>query len=553
MFPGPNTPVASRTPIKERKPVGVKVDIVASGGERWIRVNTWGIKVLHYCNMLTYSKVRTKNSRLLVEFREQDSYLTDSGDESDSECTMQKPLSVLDNSVLRMGQSLLEAAKASVSDETQRIPRITLRLTRLIPDSSSLSELVQMGLKILDSDLPAKARLDTDQRIGQTLRELLKIGLDVELGELPLQKMSDVYLETDPAPKHLFPTQKINVDLSVLLALLSDIAHSPLPVSTEDAHVRYIPTLEERERSRHRREKQRHLLSVVKAGKEGGKPDKIARKNDSAVEKDERSGLEFSAGQLERQVVQEMEFGFIEEIRRRLDASERLLLNSAEFWTTKDARDRCLRIVEKIGGPKERQRANALFWGSGPRLLLGPEYVSLDEAQDAYWNTSRYSKNYLPLIPVRVWNDQALESQELAKRASFWAGLERSCRRLLSQGSVDHPRALPDYACQAACVSSSQLEEQADKQDNESTEGEIQRAPVMKANPRLTVHTVDTLLCGTVRGCTTLTSNRSSVREILKESIRETVALGKATDDAAIWLVDPRSLAEGMRGDNTQE
>lgn len=471
---------------------------------------------------------------------------------------MQKPLGVLDNSVLRMGQLLLEAAKASVSDETQRIPRITLRLTRLIPDSTSLSELVQMGLKILDSDLPAKARPETDQRIGLTLRELLKIGLDVELGELPLQKMSNIYLETDPAPKHLFPTQKINVDLSVLLALLSDIAHSPLPVSTEDAHVRYIPTLEERERSRLRREKQRHLLSVVKAGKEGGKSNKSASKNDGAVEKDERTGLDFSVGQLERQVVQEMGTGFIEEIRRRLHASERPLLSSAEFWTTKDARDRCLRIVEKIGGPKERQRANALFWGSGPRLLLGPEYVSLDEAQEVYWNTSRYSKNYLPLIPVRVWDDQALEPQELpsdSKRALFWTGLERSCRRLLSQGSVDHPRALPDYACQAAHDSSSQPEEQVDKQDYESTDGEIQRAPVMKANPRLTVHTVDTLLCGAVRGWTTLTSNRSSVREILKESIRETVAssTGKATDDAAIWLVDPRSLAEGMRGDSIQE
>lgn len=40
MFPGPNSPAASRSPIREKKPVGVKVDIVASGGERWIRVNT---------------------------------------------------------------------------------------------------------------------------------------------------------------------------------------------------------------------------------------------------------------------------------------------------------------------------------------------------------------------------------------------------------------------------------------------------------------------------------------------------------------------------------
>lgn len=514
-----------------------------------------GIKVLHHYDLLTHPKIRMKNSRLLVEFREQDSYLTDSGDELDTECTTQKPLAVLDTSVLRMGHSLLEAAKASVSDETQRIPRITLRLTRLTPDSTSLSELEQMGLKILDPDLHAKAKSETDQRIGITLRELLRSGLDVELGELPLQKMSNIYLETDPVPIYFSPTQKINVDLSVLLALLSDIAHSPLPASIDDAHVRYIPSMEERERSRLRREKQRQLLSVMKAEKGGGKSEKKVCKDDSEFEKD--AGLKFSAGQLERQVLQEMEFGFIEGIRRRLDASERSSLDSTEFWTTKDARDRCLRIVEKIGGPKEKQRANALFWGSGPRLLLGPEYVSVDEAQEVYWGTSRHSKNYLPLIPIRVWDDQAVKTQVLpsnSKRAPFWSGLERSCRRLLSQGSVDHPRALPDYACQAAHVSSSQFEEQVDKQDYEPTDGEIQRAPVMKANPRLTVHTVDTLLCGAVRGWTTLTSNRSSVREILKESIRETITspTERATDDAAIWLVDPRSLAEGMRSDSSQ-
>ena len=82
----------------------------------------------------------------------------------------------------------------------------------------------------------------------------------------------------------------------------------------------------------------------------------------------------------------------------------------------------------------------------------------------------------------------------------------------------------------------------------------------MKTNQRLTVHTVDTLLCGAARGWTTLTSNRLSVREILKESLREAGEAERdlpegdggekeGADVAAIWLVEPRSLAEGLRSD----
>jgi hypothetical protein len=75
----------------------------------------------------------------------------------------------------------------------------------------------------------------------------------------------------------------------------------------------------------------------------------------------------------------------------------------------------------------------------------------------------------------------------------------------------------------------------------------------MKANSRLTSHTVQSLLWGAQLGYTTLTANRTSVRVILKEMVTRTNgALNDCGDirsdhTAAIWLVDPRSLAEGLR------
>jgi len=95
-------------------------------------------------------------------------------------------------------------------------------------------------------------------------------------------------------------------------------------------------------------------------------------------------------------------------------------------------------------------------------------------------------------------------------------------------------------------------------------DGEIERATVTKANPRLTSHTVQSMLWGAIRGWTTLTANRTSVKAILKEmkAVKRGVSWDHAIDEggkdmtdeeqsavAALWVVDPRSLAEGMRAD----
>ena len=88
-------------------------------------------------------------------------------------------------------------------------------------------------------------------------------------------------------------------------------------------------------------------------------------------------------------------------------------------------------------------------------------------------------------------------------------------------------------------------------------EGDIQRASVVRTNARLTTHTVQSMLCGAARGWTTLTANRASVKVMLREVKMRGYGVdmrgrGAGAVDhavAALWVIDPRSLAEGMRPD----
>ena len=68
---------------------------------------------------------------MLAEFREIDSYLTDSEDEDDELPSLAQ--TEFDNSVLRMARSLLNAAKTHPIPGSDQVATVTLRLTRLEP------------------------------------------------------------------------------------------------------------------------------------------------------------------------------------------------------------------------------------------------------------------------------------------------------------------------------------------------------------------------------------------------------------------------------------
>ncbi|KAL0569827.1 hypothetical protein V5O48_012136 [Marasmius crinis-equi] len=506
-----------------------KVDVVADHKRRWIRVNT------------------IKNTRLLAEFREIDSYLT-SGSDSDSSPSS-PPSSYrptlaqkeFDNSLLRMGRSLIAASKAnplllpasprSPSTLVEVIPRVTLRLTRLDPEA--------------EDEL-------NDERIARTIRELEGMGVEVELGERRVGEVPrvPVRIETQKRRKGKGrvwqPTEKINLDLSALIALVSDLTHASLPTSIEEANRRFVPP------QKYLEWKRKMTASKARARKMKTNGE-IAAEIESGLEQgggegDEEEELPYHAQQdlakhsraLTNQVLQEMGKGLLQELRDRLPSPS----TRVEFWTTREARDRCLRIVEKIGGVGEKRRVRALLWEEGEKTR--------EEAEEAYWKGSRFGRGFIPLIPIRIHDDEDSDGVVAGERPrpAFFQSLDRTCSDILASEN-SHPSSHPTP---------------------------IARATPTKTNPRLTAHTVQSMLSGARLGWTTLTANRTSVKAIVREMAgRERVVVfgdgevlggaggggwvgdeGQREEDededgkanAAIWIIDPRSLAEGMRSDS---
>jgi len=406
-----------------------------------------------------------------------------------------------------MGRSLLSAAQANPLPGTNDIPHLTLRLTRLDPNSER----------------------DNDPRISRTIHCLHDMGIDVQLGE---KQVADVpataTLPTPPSPPRcLTPTNRINIDLSVLIALVSDLTHAPLPSSVQDANARFVPP------QRYREWKKTRLI--------------MQGKKDSAHNK--RDGGEQTRA-LAAQVLQEMQKGLIQEMFDKLSSTYANGFAApedhcrVEFWTTPEARDRCLQIVSKIGGENEKRRAHALF----PPDSAPSEPLYIRKLEEAYWKDSRYAQGFIPLVPLRLHSSSTL-SQIPENLPPFFASLSETCQNILLQETTA-PHPLPDDDLGGSVEAST---------SNISGDGEIRRAAVTKANPRLTTHTVQSMLCGAAFGWTTLTANRSGVRSILREvqaakisGVLSSDSVQDASNEsemAAIWIVDPRSLAEGLRSD----
>ncbi|KAF5371256.1 hypothetical protein D9758_004239 [Tetrapyrgos nigripes] len=781
----------------QQRPPGVKVDVVADYGRRWIRVNT------------------IKNSRLLAEFREIDSYLTDSSDEefSDEEADVEEKhadpnyrptlaAKEFDNSLLRMGRALMRAAKINPvripsirkdKDSSANITNANITIKLSINDVSytSINPHVTLRLTRLDPD---GLRGPTDARIGETVRMLKEMGLEVVLGECELERAtatttvtkatevkqpsSSLPLPEESKKKHVedwvaatatapvepvststsaksttgtgttkfpqpIPTHKVNLDLSILLALVSDLTHAALPTSVEEAKKRFAvmeggkyaewkkAVAKEKEREKEKEQEEKKKEGKPKRTKATSNKTRNKKKANSRVQEDsidtdtEGDGdddfdldhdhdlhedndndndeavssshpshpvpyitdLAKQTRALTNQVLQEMSRGLLEEMTGRLGlgptstsaprsgsafstststAEEQEQQSRIEFWTTPEARDRCLRIVEKIGGPEERRRARALLW-MPPSSRAGNKTASdgaeekenlntLAQAEEAYWQDSRYGHKYLPLLPLSFYpcnsvddvgegEDARLQSQSQLQSSSissananvdahqtqtlppFFLALDKACSDTLEQEMAKgrwYTKYTRGYNSQQNQNAGDRIPYTSASSPNESDTnstdipkpeatatkgaGASSSAPsaplrtiLTKVSPRLTPHTVQSLRWGARLGWTTLTANRTSVKAIVKEvgarrrflealqidggtvtgtSVEDGAGAGAAEkrDDnysnlgllgtggegqgrsrdpsharqnqmAAIWIVDPRSLAEGMRAD----
>lgn len=485
--PGGNTSREQKNQGRSsQKAVGAKVDIVAANGKRWIRINT------------------IKNSRLMAELREIDSYMTDSSeDEANARPSLAQ--SILDNSILRMARDLVKAAQANPIELTSEIPSITIRLTRL--------------------DLNAEGR-QNDPRMAQTVKMVRDMGIDVEFGE---QEVDISLLPTngkpseDPLPPPpLKPTLSINLDLSILIALVSDLTHSPLPTDVKDAQARFIPP-----KSYRQWKKQRALASNKPRDPTEPNWDDDSESTPTDVGKHSRA--------LTNQVLQEMGKGLIQDIHDRLVALSPNM-SDVVFWTTPEARDRAVKIVAKIGGEMEKNRIRGMFPSGSPITPISPS-LTLSEAEEVYWRDSRYPRNIIPLLPIRIFQSEIPTAPANLSRSPFFQSLDITCQYILEQEFMAHPNAFPEEAIDRT---------------------EIQRAMVTKVNPRLTAHTVQSMLWGARLAWTTLTANRASLKALMKEirSVKQSGRLdnikGDEDDIAAVWLCDPKSLGEQMRSDDFQ-
>ncbi|KAF8583305.1 hypothetical protein K439DRAFT_72484 [Ramaria rubella] len=397
-----------------------------------------------------------KNSRILAEFREIDSY-SDSDDDAPT---------AADNSLLRMGRSLV-AARAGTSTQ----PNVILRLTRLQTNG------------------------EADPRIAQTISTLQDMGLATQFGERAFQPAQPSSPPPTPAP-----TRCVNLDLSILIALVSDLTHAELPRSEDDAYARFcIPS---NARSWRR-------CAPPKLGHIGGSSSEDSSKHSRA---------------LSLQCIQEMHHGLITEIMSRFKSNPHV-----EFWATAKARARCLQIVDKIGGADEKRRAHALLTAQ-PSLARDTDASRRVESD--FWRNSRYSSPSPPLLPIPIRIHPQHHSPPRMS-SLFWVTLIQTCQHILAH-------------------------EPHRKVESENRSSET--ATVITAHPKLTVHTMESLLVGACAGMTTLTANRASIRVLLREMEMERMRRGDGEDvacgmgsrdtlDAAVWILEPRSLAEGMRAD----
>ncbi|KAJ9091866.1 hypothetical protein QFC21_007064 [Naganishia friedmannii] len=527
-----------------RSPRGdrVKVDVTGKGGLLWVKVNTY------------YSLASIKLSRLLLEFREQDSYVNSDYDSSEAEDPVLQeqaaayPISPI-NSITKQSYDIVQTA-ARQRTPWGETPKIQLRLTRLT------------GVE------------EQDERIQKTYECLRKMGVDVVFGEIgaawtdPGKSGTDARTNRTIPPPTLLATPKLNLDLSLLIALISDISHAPLPRNDDEAQNRFKPI-----------DKlwKRHVDPVT---------------GQVSVKKLEQGelGPEEHSKALVYQLRQEMRLGLIDELNEKIAASCEALgvaTDQVEFWTTAEAKRRCHDIVAKIGGEQERRREARLF-SVNDSQLNGKRDSGGSHHGAAFWQESRHVDKRKPLnrtlqvkiLPENDDDDDFTCPSYLRGHAvqpnTFRGRLTETCNRLLSVTIEKGSSVTADFL--GLSIADSPVSSDAEFGDGRSVTGgrgkktagthrggrRRREAPLAETNLRVpTAHTIRSMLEGARRGMTTITANRMSVKQILRamgplealEQDENVVAAGSDPSsrrdiaEALFYVVEPKTLGEIKRSD----
>lgn len=528
-----------------------KVDVIAKAGSSWTRILT------------------IKRSSLLAEFRVAESEMLEPSDSSDSGSDNNGTgsdmvgSSITADRAVRLDQSCrhlfsqLDAATANCSivrnaeellacrrtaGESQKVD-ITFVISRVelpAPNDEALGldmeflttaseeerydKRLQCISNLLDRlpDVTFSSPIADDKILcppsGKILPSSLASGQVLNLGSHSLEDFDSrtLWLPAMPDPSKaaaaLRPysvTRDLNLDVSALVALASDVTHMSLPSRNVNLDTMF------------RAGGLKSIAAQDRAAAKGTPPESVATAIASAendMDNGEPKGKFLHGRALALQLGLEAFEGksfilYLAEMSKQGHESQPLRL-----WASAEAHAKFEEIMRLVGGPIEQSRAAALFSGDS----------------DTFWSESRFQKHGKARtsieFPIRI---HATDSNGMRSCPASTTAFTNQMHSALIDGLQDLDR-----------------EAQGIK-------------PVRTgANPRQTAHTLNSLLSGLHHNMTTLTTNMLSVRWLVREINRRCISSPSHSNPAArmeesedhnahavIFVTNPRSLAERMRID----
>lgn len=395
-----------------KKAKSVKVDIICEGGRRWVR----------------HSNIKPLS--LLSEFRNAESYVVEEGEssneetQSDSKVEEQKiPTLTLDLinqqlaegqvdgiarqcSLMKMARELQQAAEVAQSRSQWGRPVVEIALTRLsLQDMSSslegkfydeaeryryearlraiVAEMERMNLLVI---LKEKRQLFKDAEERRSSPSSISAGEAQYAGHIS----SLPVLASPPSLNRSVPTPTLNMDLSALVALVSQISHLPLS---------RLPNAEEVDKcfSKTHWKNGHSLLDQDDADGDSGTDKSQGTQHARTLRE-----------QLRREITTDC---FFEAMLSPLQEGQQLRL-----VCTQEAKHKFFEILSLVGGPTEQRRARLLFEEHG---------------QDDFWKGSKWEADEEArskiILPVTSLDFDASKVEPMGTSGDHFSRLARKC------------------------------------------------------------------------------------------------------------------------------
>lgn len=486
-----------------------KVDIVCQGGKRWIRVLT------------------IKPMSLLSEFRSAESYVVDDDDDDDDSSLSDGEggkdhlsLDIINHqlargevdgiasqcSIMKVARELQMAADLAEKRNSWGRPMVEVALTRLSMDErgSSLQgkfyddeeeRRFEARIRAIDVEMQKMQLLVVSKTGRRLFREGEQDGFlpsSIASGEASLDERMCLLPRLAPPRKVKTPspTATLNLDLSALVAFVSQISHIPLP------HLSDADEVDKCFRKDHwKAEPQPEARTLDE------------EKTTADVEEEKGNDTQHARAlrdQLRREMTTDT---FFDAVLGHLEGEERLTL-----VCTKHVEEKFHEILSLVGGPTEQKRARSLFDEQG---------------QDDFWKGSRWEGNSdvrsRIVLPVR---SVAFSASDVSLPSSKNDSFECLARHSVQEGLKDL------------------LDPASSSHGNVGTGVQRQTPHTLTSILYGLVHNCSTLT-------TNIASIKWLARDIQRHELAEACAKGHVENSyrasfASAVLFYPRSLAEKM-------